>query len=207
MVTKGALLVFADQSPVPTQIIVFPLNPETLVRHYDLGQNAPAASAATEATAPAETFTLTLQLDATDDLEHPGSNPITVVSGLLPVISAIEQLLYPSQVMLKLTAGQTKLGVSTISAATKAYTVFALGPRVQPVKVSALTITEQAFDARLNPITAHAELQLTTLSLPDLTDAPMALRGLANVHAVGREVFARVNSARSAAHLTSVLPL
>lgn len=211
--TKGALLVYALQVPVPTQIIAFPLNPDTLTRRFDLGQSAGAALPAgtnaptTEGTSPIESLTLTLLLDASDQLEQPTSNPVTVVSGLLPVISAIEQLIYPSQVLLKLTDGLAKLGVATIEAAVRPWTVLVWGAgRVLPVKVSGVTVTESMFDARLNPISARAELQLTTLSSADLKDAPKALQGLPTVHAIQREVLAGINTTQSAVGLTAVPP-
>ncbi|MEV7731558.1 hypothetical protein AB0O75_05470 [Streptomyces sp. NPDC088921] len=213
-VTKGALLAFGSKIPVPTQIIVFPFNPDAMTRRFDLGPGAATRSAAgasaptTDATSPTETLSLTLQLDAADQLEHPNSNPVTVVSGLLPVISALEQLIHPSQVLVQLTRALAELGVAVISPPTTSWTVLVWGAgRVLPVKVSGLTVTEQAFDARLNPISARAELQLTALTTSDLVGAPVALRALATVHAVSREVLAGVNTAQSAAHLTSVLPL
>ena len=79
--------------------------------------------------------------------------------------------------------------------------------RVLPVKVSSLSVTEQAFDPRLNPITARAELQLTTLTAAELQDAPSALQLLATVHATTREALALAYSAQSAANAPSVLPL
>ncbi|MFJ1708987.1 hypothetical protein [Kitasatospora sp. NPDC088346] len=212
-VAKGALLVFGPIVPVPVQLIVFPLNPETLARRFDLGQAAgakPAAGAgeaATPATAPVESLTVTLALDAADRLEHPAANPITVVSGLLPVISAIEQLIHPSTVLVKLTQALATAGLATITPSGLRWTVLVWGAgRVLPVKVGGLSITEQAFDARLNPITAHAELQLTTLSRDELAAAPVHIRALADVHAIAREVFAAVNTAQSAAQIPSVLP-
>jgi hypothetical protein len=213
-VTKGALLVFLKQVPVPTQVIVFTVNPDTLTRRFELGPGAAARAGAGSSeptnpvTPPAEQITVTLFLDAADALEQPDSNPDAVASGLLPVISAIEQLIFPQQVMARLTQALASLGGSTITPALRPWVVFVWGAgRVLPVKVTALTITEQAFDPRLNPITARAELQLTTLTAAELQDAPTAIQLLATVHNTAREAFALANSARSAASAPSVLPL
>ncbi|GHE08559.1 MULTISPECIES: hypothetical protein [Streptomyces] len=213
-VTKGAILAFGLSVPVPTQLIVFPLNPDTLTRRFDLGQatGGKAAPGAGEPTTPVNTpvenLTVTLDLDATDQLEQPSANPVTVVSGLLPVISAIEQLIHPSTVMTALTDQLSKIGLSTIKPATVPWTVFVWGiGRVLPVRVAGLTVTEQAFDARLNPISARADLQLTTLTKNELDQAPSAVKALVTVHAVAREALAAVNTAQSAAHAPSVLPL
>ncbi|RKT20017.1 hypothetical protein BX285_4495 [Streptomyces sp. 1114.5] len=212
--TKGALLVFGSVAPVPVQLIVFPLNPDSLARRFDLGQAvgakppAGAGESQTPATTPVETLTVSLALDAADQLEHPAANPVTVVSGLLPVISAIEQLIHPSTVLAKLTKLQAEIGLAVITPQGLNWTVLVWGAgRVLPVKVAGLSVTEQAFDARLNPISARAELQLTTLSQDELKAAPVFISALADVHAVAREVFSAVNTAQSAAQAPSVLPL
>lgn len=213
-VTKGALLVFALPVPIPTQVIVFAVNPDTMTRRIDLGAGTAGRAGAgghettNPVTPPAEQITITLFLDAADALEQPASNPVTVVSGLLPVISALEQLVYPPQLTIRLARALAQLGSSTITPPAKPWVVFIWGPgRVLPVKVSALSITEQAFDPRLNPITARAELQLTALTAEELVDAPPAIQRLADVHAYAREVLALTNSAQSAASAPSVLPL
>lgn len=213
-VTKGALLVFGATLPVPTQVIVFPLNPDSVNRQFNLGQGAAAkappgsAETVTPATAPIETLSVSLALDAADQLEHPSANPVTVVSGLLPVLSAIEQLLYPSTVLEKLRSALAQVGLSTITPAIQPWTVFVWGAgRIVPVKVSGLTITEQAFDPRLNPITAKADLQLTLLTANDVAKAPMVIQKLVDLHAAAREAFSIVNTAQSAAHAPSVLPI
>jgi hypothetical protein len=213
-VTKGALLVFGNPVPIPTQIIVFAVNPDTLTRRFDFGAGAaaqagPATGEPTNpVTPPAEQITVTLFLDAADALEQPASNPNVVTTGLLPVIAAIEQLIYPAQLMARLTTSLANLGASTITPALRPWVVFVWGTgRVLPVKVSSLSVTEQAFDPRLNPITARAELQLTALTAAELKDAPSALQLLATVHATTREALALAYSAQSAANAPSVLPL
>lgn len=207
-------MVFGTSAPVPTQLIVFPLNPDSVARRFELGQGAAGRAAAgttenhTPATAPAETLTVALDLDATDDLEQPAQHPITVASGLLPVLSALEQLLYPSVLMTGLVKALAAIGGSTITPATKPWVVFVWGlGRVVPVKVSGLTITEQAFDPRLNPISARAELQLTVLAAADLAGAPSLLAGLPTVHAVTREALSITETAGSVLAAPNVLPL
>ncbi|MGW4891778.1 hypothetical protein ACWEQL_05865 [Kitasatospora sp. NPDC004240] len=213
-VAKGALLAYGPLSPVPVQLIVFPLNPESLARRFELGQAAGAkpapgaAEPATPATVPVESLTVSLALDAADRLEHPAANPVTVVSGLLPVIAAIEQLVLPSTLLVKQSQGLAQVGLATITPPSLPWTVLVWGAgRVLPVKVSGLSITEQAFDTRLNPISARAELQLTTLGRDELMAAPAHIRALVEVHAAAREVFAAVNTAQSAAQDPSVLPI
>src|SRR6266699_6208292 len=44
---------------------------------------------------PDETFSLTLELDATDALEEPSTHPVAVIAGVADRISAMELLCYP----------------------------------------------------------------------------------------------------------------
>lgn len=213
-VMKGALLVFALPAPVPTQVIVFPINPDTMTRRFDLGAGAAGRAGAgsheptTPSTQPGEQISVTLVLDAADQLEAPSQNPTTVISGLLPVVSALEQLIHPSTLTVRLARALAQVGGSVITPPSRPWTVFVWGvARVMPVKVSGLSITEQSFDQRLNPIAARAELQMTALTAQELADAPAAVKGLADVHASSREVLAGINTAQSLANAPNVVPL
>ncbi len=213
-VTKGALIVFGSSAPIPTQLIVFRWNPDNMSRRFDLQSGAAGRGAAgtdehhTPATAPTEAITIALEFDASDDLERPAEHPITVQSGLLPVLSALEQLLYPSIVATKVMDLAARLGSATVTPATKPWVVFVWGPgRVIPVKITGLTITEQSFDAHLNPISARAELQMSRLNVDELSGAPSLLSALPTIHAVTREVLAMAETGESIVAAPSVLPL
>ena len=213
-VTKGALIVFGTTAPVPTQVIVFKWNPDSMARRFEMASGAAGRAAAgtgddhTPATAPTETITIALEFDASEDLENPAQNPITVQTGLLPVLSALEQLLYPSVVATRIMQVAAQIGSFTVSPATKPWVVFVWGPgRVIPVKVTGLSITEQAFDTHLNPISARAELQMTRLGDGELSGAPSLLTSLPTIHAVTRELLSMSDPASSIAAAPSVLPL
>lgn len=213
-VTKGALVVFATRVPVPTQLILFPFNPDTMTRRFELGQAAAGRAPGggtdnqTPATEPAHQLSLTLELDIADELEQPEQHPITIVSGLHPVVAALEQLLYPSVLMTALVRTLARTGSTVITPPSRPWVVFVWGPhRILPVKVNALSITEQQFDPRLNPIRARVELGMTALSADELKDAPGGLAELADVHAKAREVSAMVTTAGSLSQAAGLLPL
>lgn len=88
-----------------SNIIAFQYNPETLTRKLTpwsasewqgerWGQENPSA----QPFDPGETFTLTLELDATDALEDPDNHPVAVVSGVADRIAALEMLLFISTI-------------------------------------------------------------------------------------------------------------
>ena len=97
---KGALIEFSERflGPIPN-VIVFQYNPETMSRTLEVWQppSSPGQSADTASTAqpqdPPETFSLDLELDATDALELPNSHPVAVNFGVADRIAAMEMLL------------------------------------------------------------------------------------------------------------------
>ena len=161
---KAGFVQLDTRNPKP-QIVVFQYNPETLVRRLE-GTASPATGAASGvhgATAagggaagagapvlagPIETVSFTIPLDATDQLER--GDPLTQQSGLLPMISALELLLYPSP------------GVLTVWVSG--------GRRVLPVRISEIVFNEQAFDAALNPIRAEIFVSLRVLKDAELAN-------------------------------------
>ena len=129
---------------VVQRIIVFQYNPETLVRRLEgVNPAVPPPPPPAPPPSPREFVTFTLALDATDKLEQ--GDPLTLQNGILPTLSALELLLYPRSPSLTVWVSGAK--------------------RVMPVRITELQITEQAFDAVLNPI--RAELAVTLLILKD----------------------------------------
>src|SRR5690348_3821101 len=97
---KGALVVFETQLPVPTNFIVSQYNPESMSRTFRQisGNGDPRTSAGDTQNVmlpPVESFQVTVELDAADQLEAPGSNPLTVATGLHPTLAALELLMSP----------------------------------------------------------------------------------------------------------------
>lgn len=109
--------------------------------------------------APLETVSFTIPLDAADQLER--GDQLTQQSGLLPMISALELLLYPSPGVL---------------------TVWVSGSRrVLPVRISELVFSEKLFDGALNPIRAEVFVSLQVLKDAELANDPRG-RALWDAH-------------------------
>jgi hypothetical protein len=118
---------------------------------------------------PDETITLAVEIDAADQLERPGDNPTTVTAGLHPALAALEGLLYPAFPVVVANQVLAALGGAFILGEPVPLALLVWGPaRVLPVRVQSLSITEQAFDTRLNPINAKADLGLKVLTYRDL---------------------------------------
>ncbi len=181
-VLKGALMVFDDQTPKaqPSRQIVFQYNPETLRRTFalrsptrDAGQSGAAReSVLSVAGPPVETITLTVELDAGDQLASPTHRDQVKTSGLYGSLAALELLLYPSTERVRFIADQAEKGVVDVHPADTPLVLLAWGKsRVAPVQLISLSITEELFDPALNPIQAKVELGLKVLTYMEFTNA------------------------------------
>jgi hypothetical protein len=194
---KGALVVFETKLPIPTNLIVFQYNPESMSRSFAQtgggDQNQTQSSGDTQPKLPpVESFQVTVELDAADQLET--KNPLAIATGLHPTLAALELLLYPPSTELILNAALSLLGSSIISPAQAPLVLFVWGPlRVVPVRVMSVSITEQAFDQLLNPILAKVDLGLRALTVPELALAGTPFSQLGIVNQIAKEALARIN--------------
>jgi hypothetical protein len=119
--------------------------------------------------------------------------PATSV-GIYPTLAALEMLLYPKTAAVIANDVLSAIGTIEVIPATGPMTLFVWGPqRVLPVRITSLSITEEAHDTILNPIRAKVELSLTVLSYQDL---PLLSPGnvLFLAHHIAKEVMATTNT-------------
>jgi hypothetical protein len=195
---KGALVVFGAPVPIPTNLIVFQYNPDQMSRSFR--QEAPTGPDAQKRRSgdsrrvlpPVESFTLSVELDAADQLES--SNPIALATGVHPALAALELLLYPDSTVVLLNKVLAAAGMSMISQPKVPVVLLVWGlPRVVPVRVTSVSITEQAYDPLLNPIRAKVDLGLQALTEAELRDAGPPFDTLGLVNQIAKEVLAKTN--------------
>jgi hypothetical protein len=207
---KGALVVFEAAVPVPTNIIVFQYNPETVRRRIGASsrtaeENAPAGGGGgQEMQPPREMLTLEVELDATDRLEFPGQHPLTATTGLHAPLAALELLLYPPSTGIILNRVLSAAGSSIMRSATAPLVLLVWGiTRVLPVTVASVQIHEQAFDTMLNPIRANVSLGLKALTYAELQQIGGPLGALGLVNQIAKELLARANGVSAALEVTA----
>jgi hypothetical protein len=203
---KGALVSVDPLIPVPSAV-VFQYNPESLTRRLEprgVGGDGDRSEAFRLSGPPKETITLSVEIDATDQLEQ--GNPLTVALGLSPKLAALELMLYPKSAVVVVNSALSLVGTIEIIPAEGPMTLFVWGLRVLPVRLASLSITEEAFDTSLNPTRAKAELSLGVLSYNDL---PLLSPGnaLFMVHHVAKEMLAASNVADNLQSIGSSLKL
>ena len=189
-VLKGALVVVRRGSPIPS-IILFQYNPERMRRRLEqqLASSDPRATSGDTARVlpPIESFDISIELDAVDQLES--AEPLASTVGLHPQLAELELLLYPASATMILNQVLSLAGSAMVAPLDLPLVLFVYGPaRIVPVRVTSIAITEQAFDQMLNPIQASVDLGLRSLSDRELSQAGPPFDRLGLVRQIAKEV-------------------
>ena len=205
---KGAII-GADKFNPLASVIVFQYNPDTMTRKLEArtstGESADRSESLRLAGPPKETITISLEIDATDQLET--ANPLAVATGINPTLAALEMLFYPKsiQVIANLAVAQT--GFLEIIPTEAPLTLFVWGPtRVLPVRITSFSITEEAFDTLLNPTRAKVDLTMQVLSYYDLKVSNPGF-SLFMAYQIAKELMATTNVFNSISNVGSGLKI
>lgn len=167
----GLVQVDAGTSQV-LRVISLQYNPDTITRTVQVqasGGDGDRSEALRLKGAAIETIKLEAEIDASDRLEDPRANPGAVESGIHPELAALESLVQPRAGDLQANDALAGSGVLEVLPLEAPLTLFVWSrSRIVPVRVTDLSITEEAFDAALNPIRAKVSLGLRVLSVDDL---------------------------------------
>ena len=193
---RGGLVLLDPVAGLVLRIIALQYNPDTLTRSFQIKSASAETGDHTEALRlkgpPAETIKVEVEIDAADQLEIGDAK--TVSAGLHPQIAAIETIVYPTSVHLQWLNILAMAGSIEIAPAQAPLSLFVFGPkRIVPVRITEISITEEAFDASLNPIRAKVSLGMRVLSVDDLGyDAKGG--GLFMTYLQAKELLARSNA-------------
>jgi hypothetical protein len=169
---KGGLVLIDPQTAAVLRVIALQYNPDTLSRTLQVqaaGEGGDRLEALRLKGPPNETIKLDAEIDATDQLEFPDQNRTTTALGIFPQLAALETIVYPDSGQLQSNDSMARAGTLEISPAESPLTLFVWSKtRTLPVRITDFSITEEAFDAALNPIRAKVSLGLRVLSVNDL---------------------------------------
>ena len=168
---KGALVqLVEDIVGVVPNVIPFQYNPEKLSHTltpwnpFEVDQTQRGAQAPNvQPFDPKESWNLTLEIDATDDLED--SQPVAVTVGIADRLAALKKLTLPSQGLIGdlVASAQALAGNANQQAVrpTVPVVLFVWGPgRIVPVRVTSFSVEETLFSPALYPIQATVTLGL-----------------------------------------------
>jgi hypothetical protein len=172
-VARGGLVLVEPASGKPVRTIRFQYNPDTLSRTLTpqgIGSEPGDRLEALRLKGPAhETYRFDAEFDAADQLADPAAHALEATLGLRPLLAAIEGGLNPTVAQLVAEDRMASVGMIEVAPIEAPLTVLVLGTaRVLPVRLTELSVTEEAFDTRLNPIRAKVTLTARVLTVDDL---------------------------------------
>ncbi|MBA3942925.1 MAG: hypothetical protein H0X37_00010 [Herpetosiphonaceae bacterium] len=169
---KGGLVLLDPDTSNVQRIIALQYNPDTLTRTLQVqgvGQGGDRSEALRLKGPPVETIKLDAEIDATDQLEFPDQNANVVQYGISPQLAALETIIYPKSSDLLANNNLAQAGTLEIAPMQAPLMLFIWSvTRILPVRLTDFSITEEAFDATLNPIRAKVSLGMRVLSINDV---------------------------------------
>lgn len=168
---KGGIILIDAETSLVRRIIALQYNPDTLSRSFQIKGAGGEAGDHLEAMRlkgpPVETIKLDAEIDATDQLE--AGDKQSGELGIHPQLAALELIVYPRSGQLQENDSAARSGTLEIAPLEAPLTLFVWSKnRILPVRFTEFSITEEAFDASLNPIRAKVSLGMRVLSVDDL---------------------------------------
>lgn len=204
--------------PLPN-IVIFQFNPETMTRAIQIPPR-PTGGTRRETTQagdpPVERITIKAEFDAADQLNS--NNPLARTFGIGPQLAALEKMVYPSNKIggllgAALDAIGGALGGGGSSPPTQLIPreqypriLFIWGlTRILPVTIDSMSITEQQYDALLNPVRAEVNLGLSVNVIRTCSDDNVA-KGAQEYSTIAKEAQAILNLANTVESAAELIP-
>ncbi len=171
---KGGLVQLDPTTGSVLRTVALQYNPNVVTRTvtakaFSAGDQSDRSQALRLKGPSSETIRVEAEIDASDLLEHPDQFPDAVSVGIHPQLAVLESMLSPTSDQLAANHGLASSGRLEIVPMQAPLTVFVWSAnRILPVRLTELTITEEAFDPALNPIQAKVDLSMRVLSVDDL---------------------------------------
>ena len=169
---KGGIVLMDPETGSVQRIIALQYNPDTLTRSLQPqaagGEGGDRSEALRLKGPPVETIKLEAEIDAADQMEFGDQDP-TIEFGIHPQIAALESMLYPASASLQENHDLAASGQLQIIPMESPLALFVWSKsRIVPVRITDLSVTEEAFDPNLNPLRAKVSLGMRVLSVTDL---------------------------------------
>jgi hypothetical protein len=170
---KGGIVLLDPETSRVMPVINLQYNPDTLNRTLQIqgtsNESGDRAEALRLKAPPVETIKLDAEVDIADQLESSPQTPNAFEQGIYPYLAALEAIAYPTSSQLQSNNRLAQSGTLEILPMMAPLTLFVWSQqRVLPVRLTDLSITEEAFDPLLNPIRAKISLGMRVFSVNDL---------------------------------------
>ncbi|RAO78105.1 hypothetical protein [Dyella jiangningensis] len=171
-ILKGGIVLIDPDSSAVLRVIALQYNPDSITRSLQvqaMGAGGDRSEVLRLKGPPVETIKLEAEIDAADQLEFPERNPVATQAGVFAQLAALETMIYPTSAQLNANDALAQIGTLEIIPMETPLALFVWSQtRILPVRVTELSITEEAFDTALNPIRAKISLGLRVLSVDDV---------------------------------------
>ncbi|WP_420124756.1 hypothetical protein [Nakamurella sp.] len=176
---RAGLVMLDAKSGALQRVIVLQYTPDALSRTLqaqgasgDAGDRLDALRLKAQ---PVETIKIDAEIDAADQLETPDQHDRTVRLGINPELSTLETAIFPRADAVQANITLAGTGALEITPVQAPLALFVWSEnRIVPVRITDLSVTEEAFDPNLNPLRAKVSLSLRVLTVNDL---PLGHRG------------------------------
>jgi hypothetical protein len=172
---RGGLVRIDPATLTRLDVVVFQYNPDTVSRSIQPraigGEPGDRLEVLRLTGPPHESIKFDAEFDASEQLEQPNdpANEPYAEQGLLPVLAVIERLVTPTAQELQAVDALYDQGMMEVAPVEAPLTVLVWGAkRVVPVLVTGLSITEDAFDPKLQPIRVKVSFEFKVLTSSDL---------------------------------------
>jgi hypothetical protein len=170
---KGGIVLLDPTNGSLQRIIVFQYNPDTLTRTLKIEEVEDSKNGRARALKlkgpPVETFKVDVEIDATAKPDFLDRSSEVAKIGIFPDLYSLETIVYPKAADLQEKKSKANSGKIEIAPTDAPITLFVWGEnRIMPVKITDMTVTEEAFDPDLNPIRAKVSLGMKVLSVSDV---------------------------------------
>lgn len=172
---KGAFVSVADAGAMT--ILPFQYNPASMQRSLQPqmvgGEEQDRSMAVSFKGSPTQSINVSIEFDAASGLDV--GNVTAEEDGVYAQLSALELLASPSTAVIKNRQSKLATGVMEVApmAAPNLYFVWGLS-RVLPVRLTQYSITEEMFDASLDPIRVSVAISMRVLNCSDLDSSNKA---------------------------------
>jgi len=170
---RSGIVVADSQTLAIQRIISLQYNPDSLSRSLQVRGTTAEAGDRLDALRltgpPVETIKLDAEMDLTDQREVLDPQSDELKHGLYPALAALETLIYPSSAQIQSDNTLAQGGTIEVAPMEAPLALFVWSAsRILPIRITELSITEEAFDRNLNPIRAKVSLGMRVLSVNDL---------------------------------------
>jgi len=156
---------------------------------------------------PVETIQMSVVLSAIDQYQTALNEQRDFVDGLHPALAKLELLMYPPSASIQQASDRAADGAVQVTEASVPLTLLVWGEsRVVPIMLTSFSVTEEAFDTKLNPIEAKIDIGLRVLTYVEFLSNNMGRDAFKAYHSTKEKLAAKYAHGFDEAPIRDLIP-